>query len=52
MIDPFSATTLGGLAYDTAKAAITKWVGARIAAGFSTALQNREFKHGRPTIGH
>jgi hypothetical protein len=48
VIDPFSAATLGGLAYDTTKTAITKWVGTRIAAGIDTAPRGHRLKQGRP----
>ena len=48
MIDPFSAATLGGLAYDTAKTAITRWIRTRVAASFSATLRDREFRQGRP----
>jgi hypothetical protein len=44
VIEPFSAATLGGLAYDTAKTAIATWVGSRIDAGLDTALRNRQFR--------
>ncbi|WP_035700052.1 hypothetical protein, partial [Glycomyces tenuis] len=48
MIEPFSAAVLGGLAYDTAKAAITKWIGTRVAMGIDGALRDRQLKRGRP----
>ncbi|WP_198587211.1 FxSxx-COOH system tetratricopeptide repeat protein [Glycomyces xiaoerkulensis] len=48
MIEPFSAATLSGLAFDTAKTAIGKWVGTRIAESLDTTLRNRQLKQGLP----
>ncbi|WP_158630252.1 tetratricopeptide repeat protein [Glycomyces terrestris] len=48
MIEPLSAATLGGLAVDTARATITKWVGARIASDISAGMRERPLKQGRP----
>lgn len=51
MVEPLTAAVLGGFAYEVAKSAIAKWVGAQIAEGFGSALDNRELRQGRPMGG-
>lgn len=46
MTDPLATATLGGLAYDAAKAVMAKLVDARIASGIKTTLRERPLKKG------
>jgi hypothetical protein len=51
VVEPLTAAVLGGFAYEVAKSAIAKWIGAQIAEGFRSALDNRELGRGRPVGG-
>jgi hypothetical protein len=48
VIEPLTATALGGLAIDKAQSEITKWVGARIKVRVELALRSQVLDQGRP----
>ncbi|GAA2286034.1 FxSxx-COOH system tetratricopeptide repeat protein [Glycomyces scopariae] len=48
MVEPLTATALGGLAIDKAQAEITKWVGAQIKVRVELALRNKVLEQGLP----
>jgi hypothetical protein len=49
VVEPLTATALGGLALNKAQSAITKWVTAKLSARVEVALRDRLLRQGRPT---